>query len=1059
MLNIIGNIILSATSAVATVVSQVVLENLRFWLPFERTEKQDKELVTNVDFSSEGNWIYRGSQGYSISNGTLNYDGSSGQFRRALQNLNTKTGAQYELTITIDSISTGSLNFGFGSKNVGSFSGTVQQSFSSVGTHKRIVTATSDEHSIVIQNNVAAQTWSISHVSVKEITQVVPDASRGLTENVGSELNDGTWNPNGGWSVSNGVATNDGTGSTLTNDILTIGKVYRMTVKFSSYTPLTPPALGDFSMFLGVNSESFNFNGTEEFTFTAQCTGDTNARIKSKNGGIGSINISDISIKELTYSDIGPIKNPATLFTGKALNFDGVNDQVYNTSSFPINISSGSWTVAVWFNVDELQDGNQNPINQCIFNNGIDVDNRFGIGIKNKILVVNKYDTTNSYVNVRPIKSGVATLIKQTWQRIVAVIVDGDITVYLDGQPGQESTGTSPYRYFEGFAIGATGSVANPRYFGGKIADVQVYNAAWTAEDALYDYQNPNHLVLDNPNTNILPNNLRGYFPLNEGSGSLAINSGYNEELSIVDENLTNTFENHQNRFNLTIVPNLIVVGPDTQNNQFRIAKKKSTAPSLDVGEKYLISFKYTVNGGGSIEFKTDNAEISLTPTSDATNKTINEVIIESGSGNYNFTFGPTTSAIVGDIEIKNVVDRDTEIDGAVYNNSQSMIPQLGMMDYTYNAENLILHNEDISNVVFGKAGNPTVSEYIKDLPPGVSQAWKVSTPQPSNTYIAINEADNLSVSANGKAKGIWAKTVSGSGKVALNVFHGYFTGSTLQYLPVVTNEWQFFQVQFTNSNPHYYAVDFRHPDNELSEVIIAGAHMTSTDAGTNILKPYIRATSSHPSGASIIQDPKYKGKDSFDNSIRLREHSFNLDGTGYALVAESTSLNIGSGPFTLEAWVKADFINTGSSVNVIWVLDGSESVTAGGNVGLVTFSSNKLGAYVSGVTIDSLTTFVKGQWYHVAIGRTPSGVSSLYINGDLAAIPTSPSAVSLNTAQPKIGIDNTSTRHYKQLIDDVRLYNRLLTTDEIEQNYLAGLDTHTIGSSFSDDFSSDYGN
>ena len=133
MLNIIGNIILSATSAVATVVSQVVLENLRFWLPFERTEKQDEELVTNGDFSSEGNWIYRESQGYSISNGTLSYDGSSTVFKRALQNLKTKTGAQYELTITIDSISNepGGLNFGFGSKNVGSFSGTVQGTFSS----------------------------------------------------------------------------------------------------------------------------------------------------------------------------------------------------------------------------------------------------------------------------------------------------------------------------------------------------------------------------------------------------------------------------------------------------------------------------------------------------------------------------------------------------------------------------------------------------------------------------------------------------------------------------------------------------------------------------------------------------------------------------------------------------------------------------------------------------------------------------------------------------------------------------------------------------------------
>ena len=1057
MLNIIGNIILSATSAVATVVSQVVLKNLRFWLPFERTEKQDKELVTNGDFSSEGNWVYRESQGYSISNGTLSYDGSSTVFKRALQNLSTKVGAQYELTITIDSISTGSLNFGFGSKNLGSFTTptvSIQQPFSSVGTHKRIMTATSDEHSVVIQNNVAAQTWSVSHVSVKEITQVVPDASRGLTENVGSELNDGTWLANGGWSISNGVATNDGTGSTLTNDILTIGKVYRMTVKFSSYTPLTPPALGDFSMFLGVNSESFNFNGTEEFTFTAQCTGDTNARVKSKNGGIGSINISDISIKELTYSDIGPIKNPATLFTGKSLDFDGVNDRITNNNHFPIYIDSGtigSWTVAAWFNTNDVSQ------EQCIFNNGVNGNNRFGIAIKGTKLIANKFDSTSNYTNVKPLKE----IKSSVWHRVVAVVVDGNITIYLDGEGGQENTNISPYRLNLTFTIGDTGSnsPSNMHPFNGKIADVQVYNAAWTAEDALYDYQNPNHLVLDNPNTNILPNNLRGYFPLNEGSGSLAINSGYNEELSIVDENLTNTFENHQNRFGLTIVPNLIAVSPDTVNNQFRIAKKKSTAPSLDVGEKYLISFKYTVNGGGSIEFKTDNTEISVTPSLDVINQTINEVIIESGSGNYNFTFGPTTSGVISDIEIQNIVDRDTEIDGAVYSNGQSMIPQLGMMDYTYDAENLILHNEDISNAVFGKAGNPTVSEYINDLPPGVSQAWKVSTAQPSNTYVAINTVDNLNVSANGKAKGIWAKTVSGSGKIALNVFNGYFAGSTLQHLPVVTNEWQFFQVPFTNSNAHYYPVDFRHPDNELSEVIIAGAHMTSTDAGTNILKPYMRATSSHPSGASIIQDPKYKGKDSFNNSIRLREHSFNLDGTGYAHVAESTSLNIGSGPFTLEAWVKAEFINTGSSVNVIWVLDGSESVTAAGNVGLVTFDSNKIGAYVSGVTIDSLTTFVKGQWYHVVLRRNSSGVSSLYINGDLAGIPSSASVVSLNTPQPKVGIDSTSTRHYKQLIDDVRLYNKLFSSDEIEQNYLAGLDTHTVGSSFSDDFSSDYGN
>ena len=108
----------------------------------------------------------------------------------------------------------------------------------------------------------------------------------------GSELNDGTWTAHGGWSISNGVATNDGSGSTIVNDVLTDGKVYKITAKLSSYSS------GNFSLFLGVGTQSGQFNGTDRVTFIGRCSGDTVARIKSSSG-VGSVNISDISIKEL----------------------------------------------------------------------------------------------------------------------------------------------------------------------------------------------------------------------------------------------------------------------------------------------------------------------------------------------------------------------------------------------------------------------------------------------------------------------------------------------------------------------------------------------------------------------------------------------------------------------------------------------------------------------------------------------------------------------------------------------------------------------------------------
>ena len=222
----------------------------------------------------------------------------------------------------------------------------------------------------------------------------------------------------------------------------------------------------------------------------------------------------------------------------------------------------------------------------------------------------------------------------------------------------------------------------------------------------------------------------------------------------------------------------------------------------------------------------------------------------------------------------------------------------------------------------------------------------------------------------------------------------------------------------------------------------------------------YIKTSGGAITDGTLVQNPNNKGKDIFDNSLRLREHSFNLDGTGYAEVADDNSLDFGTGAFTVECWVKADYINTGSSINVIFILGGAYA-----NTDTVSISTNST-KFVARIADNNLTAdddYTVGQWYHICVTRddSASGTCTLYVDAEAQQDVETTTASVTNTLPKLIGKDNLGggTRFYKNLIDDVRIYNKALSADEIEQNYNAGKDSHRVGSSFSDDFSSDYGN
>ena len=192
----------------------------------------------------------------------------------------------------------------------------------------------------------------------------------------------------------------------------------------------------------------------------------------------------------------------------------------------------------------------------------------------------------------------------------------------------------------------------------------------------------------------------------------------------------------------------------------------------------------------------------------------------------------------------------------------------------------------------------------------------------------------------------------------------------------------------------------------------------------------------------TLIPDPNNTSQDILGNAVRDRLNSFNLDGSGYAEVADDADLDFGTGAFTMECWVKADFEDTGNNINVVLSL--GFNVSGSATAGIVTHSNNKLGGYVVNQSIIAENTYTQGDWYHVVVTRNDSGLCTLYIDSEAQADTKTTTATVTNTDKKKIGRDLQTTRFYKNLISDVRLYDRALSSNEVKNNYNAGLSAHT---------------
>ena len=212
--------------------------------------------------------------------------------------------------------------------------------------------------------------------------------------------------------------------------------------------------------------------------------------------------------------------NHGQIYSGRALEFDGVADYLdLGASTTFVDFSAEStaanrtWTVAAWINYDAVSSVIKNVVGD---GNVTRSASYICIGTDEKL---NIYDLEGAAW-----RAGNTVLQPQTWYRAVWSFEGvSTVTFYLNGiADGTGDIGTSNdaaddkdlrFRYI-GIWDPAQGV---PRYWEGKMSDVQAWQGAWTASDALFDYLNPESLALNNGGTSLTESNLKLWYPMQDG--------------------------------------------------------------------------------------------------------------------------------------------------------------------------------------------------------------------------------------------------------------------------------------------------------------------------------------------------------------------------------------------------------------------------------------------------------------------------------------------------------------------------------------------------------------
>jgi len=455
------------------------------------------------------------------------------------------------------------------------------------------------------------------------------------------------------------------TANTFTSD--PDGGVYKTLVEVGKTYSLTIAGTTDASgvqVRNAIDGELYYDSGatgafSDTVTFTA-----TQTSIYVKNKSAGAATITTLNVQEVTQiaPDISSNSNSAKLFTGKALSFDGVNDYVDFGSD--INSNGTVWTTAIW--ISDYTRGSYDWIYGHTTQQSIGLN--YGGGVDGNIFYRDEYGTYDEF-SCEVFKSDFTAA-----KRLIFTSDGTDISLYIDGEFIDSITPTATNLELSRLMAGYNTSSF---MVAATVSDFQLYNTAWTQDDVTFDYNNPQHLVTDNPASSIALSNLKGYWHLSEGNGDYA----YNSAVALGSEEVSNgDFSNGSSAWN---VP---VGGWSVSNEQLVHDGSSSSANALQlinidgvVGTIYRLTFDVISATNANVKAYSPNVGY-IAQTLNTGDKAI--YFLES-DGAYNslaLRNYASSEIILDNISVKEV--SVGTINGATPVLAQATIPQLGMMDW-----------------------------------------------------------------------------------------------------------------------------------------------------------------------------------------------------------------------------------------------------------------------------------------------------------------------------------------------------------------------------------------
>lgn len=215
-----------------------------------------------------------------------------------------------------------------------------------------------------------------------------------------------------------------------------------------------------------------------------------------------------------------------------------------------------------------------------------------------------------------------------------------------------------------------------------------------------------------------------------------------------------------------------------------------------------------------------------------------------------------------------------------------------------------------------------------------------------------------------------------------------------------------------------------------------ASARDTSKPASSNQGLVIFRSDSNAIEVSDGTNYQTYNSDGVFVPGSVTNSYHLSLDGTDdHAEVTGSSEIQI-SYPLTISAWIypTSNASSSNSRVIISW---GTASSGAGRFLQLSGASNNlTFGTYTSSVT--SSTSLSVNTWYHVA-ATVDTGSTKLYINGSLDTTGSN-TLNSFTYSKTHVGelyySQTTAARHFAGNIDELALFNSVLSASEIAQVY-----------------------